>query len=45
MDNAYVRSTKDVLAYFQVVEESGLSDSAVAASLAKHGKNGKIQAM
>ncbi|KAF2149818.1 calcium transporter ATPase [Myriangium duriaei CBS 260.36] len=39
MDNAYVRSTSDVLAHFQVSEQTGLSESAVAASLAKHGKN------
>lgn len=41
MDNAYVRSPRDVLAYFGVTEHTGLSDSKVEASRSKHGKNGK----
>lgn len=39
MDDAFVRSTRDVLTHFNVSEESGLSDSAVLSSREKHGSN------
>ncbi|EGP85744.1 unnamed protein product [Zymoseptoria tritici ST99CH_3D7] len=39
MDDAYSRSTAEVLKHFQVTEQSGLSESAVEASRQKHGKN------
>lgn len=41
MDNAYVRSPKEVLEHFNVSEQAGLSDITVTASLQKYGKNGK----
>lgn len=44
MDNAFVRSQRDVLAHFGVLENSGLSDTQVEASRLKHGKNGRLQA-
>lgn len=40
MENAYVRSPRDVLAHFNVSENTGLSDSVVEASRQKYGKNG-----
>jgi Ca2+ transporting ATPase len=40
MDDAYVRSTEEVLKHFQVTEQGGLSESAVETSRQKHGKNG-----
>lgn len=43
MDDAYVRSPRDVLAHFGVAEHSGLSDSKVEASRLKHGKNGRTR--
>ncbi|KAK5132465.1 hypothetical protein LTR08_009076 [Meristemomyces frigidus] len=39
MDNAYVRSPREVLEHFNVSEQTGLSDITVAASREKHGKN------
>jgi Ca2+ transporting ATPase len=42
MENAYVRSPRDVLAHFGATEAHGLSDSQVEASRLKHGKNGMI---
>ncbi|KAI7337097.1 calcium ATPase [Hortaea werneckii] len=39
MDNAYVRSPKEVLEHFNVSEQAGLSDITVTASLQKYGKN------
>ncbi|KAI7113430.1 calcium ATPase, partial [Hortaea werneckii] len=39
MDNAYVRSSKEVLEHFNVSEQAGLSDITVTASLQKYGKN------
>ncbi|EME80304.1 uncharacterized protein MYCFIDRAFT_49900 [Pseudocercospora fijiensis CIRAD86] len=39
MENAYVRSPDEVLEYFNVSEQTGLSDSAVAAARQKYGKN------
>ena len=41
MENAYVRSPRDVLAHFGATEAHGLSDSKVEASRLKHGRNGK----
>lgn len=40
MDNAYVRSTQDVLDQFGVTEQAGLSESQVVSSRQKHGRNG-----
>lgn len=42
MENAYVRSPRDVLAHFGATEASGLSDSKVEASRLKHGRNGRL---
>ena len=39
MENAYVRSSGEVLRYFSVSEHSGLSPKAVEASREKHGRN------
>ncbi|GAB7366679.1 hypothetical protein MBLNU230_g8662t1 [Neophaeotheca triangularis] len=39
MDNAFVRSTKDVLAHFNVSIERGLSQKQVEAQREKHGRN------
>ncbi|KAF2725581.1 calcium transporter ATPase [Polychaeton citri CBS 116435] len=39
MDNAYIRSTQEVLKHFDVPEHKGLSDAAVSASRQKHGRN------
>lgn len=39
MENAYIRSSKDVLKAFDVSESNGLSAKAVQASRAKHGPN------
>jgi P-type Ca2+ transporter type 2A len=39
MENAYVRSSEDVLRHFNVSEHSGLSSKAVAASRSKYGPN------
>ncbi|OCK95437.1 calcium ATPase [Cenococcum geophilum 1.58] len=39
MENAYIQSTKDVLAHFQVSECSGLSDERVLGSRQKYGRN------
>jgi len=39
MENAYVRSSEDVLRHFSVSEHSGLSPKAVEASRSKHGPN------
>lgn len=44
MDDAYIRSSKEVLEHFNVSEEAGLSDSAVQYSLQKYGKNGETRA-
>lgn len=41
MENAYVRSPRDVLAHFGATEAHGLSDSKVEASRLKHGRNGR----
>lgn len=40
MDKAYVQSSAEVLKHFDVFEESGLSNTAVAESRQKHGRNG-----
>jgi hypothetical protein len=40
MENAYVREPRDVLAYFAVAEDSGLSDRKVEALREEHGRNG-----
>ena len=40
MDNAFVRSPKEVLEHFNVSEQTGLTDVNVTASRDKHGKNG-----
>lgn len=42
MDNAFVRSTQDVLREFGVTENAGLSQSQIIASRQKHGRNGKF---
>ena len=42
MDNAFVRSTQDVLKQFDVTEQGGLSVSQIAASREKHGRNGTL---
>ena len=42
MENAYVRSPRDVLAHFGATEANGLSNSQVEASRLKHGRNGTI---
>ncbi|KAK3110278.1 hypothetical protein LTR53_015593, partial [Teratosphaeriaceae sp. CCFEE 6253] len=39
MDNAFVRSPKEVLEHFHVAEDSGLSDLGVESAIQKHGKN------
>ncbi|EKD17245.1 uncharacterized protein L3040_008890 [Drepanopeziza brunnea f. sp. 'multigermtubi'] len=39
MENAYARSTSDVLSFFSVSETQGLTESQVAASREKHGRN------
>jgi hypothetical protein len=41
MEDAYVRSVQDVLQQFNVVQQSGLSDTAVQKSREEHGRNGK----
>jgi Ca2+ transporting ATPase len=41
MEDAYVRSTQDVLKQFNVTQQSGLSDAAVQSLREKHGRNGK----
>jgi Ca2+ transporting ATPase len=43
MDNAYVRSPRDVLSYFGTTEAHGLSDSQVEDLRAKHGRNGMLR--
>jgi len=40
MDDAYVRSTSEVLDHFHVSEQSGLSDKQVISSEARYGRNG-----
>ena len=42
MDNAFVRSPKEVLEHFNVSEQTGLSDVNVTASRQKHGSNGML---
>jgi hypothetical protein len=42
MENAYVRSPRDVLEYFGATEVHGLSDSQVEALRLKHGRNGRL---
>jgi len=39
MEDAYVRSTQDVLKQFNVTQQSGLSDAAVQSLREKHGRN------
>lgn len=39
MENAYAKSTSEVLKFFSVSEAQGLSDSQVKASREKHGRN------
>ncbi|KAK4552992.1 hypothetical protein LTR86_009916 [Recurvomyces mirabilis] len=39
MDNAFVRSSSEVLEHFHVSEQSGLADISVQAALQKYGKN------
>jgi len=41
MDNAFVRSPRDVLEHFGATEAFGLSDSKVEALRLKHGRNGR----
>jgi len=41
MNDAYVRSTTDVLSHFNVTEQTGLSDGQISASRMKHGPNGR----
>ncbi|KAK5108250.1 hypothetical protein LTR62_008634 [Meristemomyces frigidus] len=43
MDNAFVRSTSEVLEHFNVTEQNGLPDISVQAALQKYGKNGKSE--
>jgi P-type Ca2+ transporter type 2A len=43
MDNAYVRSPREVLEHFNVNEDAGLSDMAAAAAQQKYGKNGTLR--
>lgn len=40
MENAYTRSTVDILKYFSVTEQQGLSDTQVEAAKGKYGRNG-----
>ena len=40
MEDAYARSTKEVLNFFGVQESKGLSDNQVKAALEKYGRNG-----
>jgi len=42
MERAYVVTGEEVLHFFQVDEQKGLSAEAVTAARTKHGKNGKI---
>ena len=42
MERAYVATGEEVLHFFRVDEQRGLSAEAVTAARAKHGKNGKI---
>ena len=44
MDNAFVRSPRDVLEHFNVTQDAGLSSGKVEASRQKYGKNGKDRA-
>jgi len=45
MNDAFVRSTTEVLAHFGVAEHTGLSDSQVNTSRDKHGSNGAFGAL
>jgi hypothetical protein len=40
MEDAYTRSTEEVLKHFQALEATGLSERQVELSRAKHGRNG-----
>jgi hypothetical protein len=41
MDNAFARSTAEVLTHFAVSETGGLSEAQVASAREKYGRNGK----
>ncbi len=41
MDDAFVRSPKEVLEHFRVAESDGLTDLGVESALQKYGKNGR----
>jgi hypothetical protein len=41
MERAYVATGEEVLHFFQVVKDQGLSAAEVAAARKKYGKNGK----
>lgn len=41
MENAHCRKVEDVLAYFNVDEETGLSDEQIKQQTEKHGLNGE----
>lgn len=40
MEASYLRSTQEVLEYFQVTEQNGLSDLSVQKATTKYGRNG-----
>jgi Ca2+ transporting ATPase len=42
MENAFAKSTSEVLKFFQVSEAHGLTEAQVSASREKHGRNGRI---
>ena len=41
MENAFAKSTSEVLKHFAVVETQGLTTAQVAAAREKHGRNGR----
>jgi hypothetical protein len=42
MENAYTKTTEEVLKYFSVSEAKGLTEEQVKESRRKHGRNGRI---
>lgn len=42
METAYLSSTEQALAHFQVIESQGLSDPQVHKALEKYGRNGTV---
>lgn len=44
MENAFTKTTSEVLKHFSVSESKGLTEAQISASREKFGRNGKLQA-